>query len=259
MSKPIADARRYAAANRRSLTRSSTIAQLPPDIYAAFLRDFREGMGYEALCEKYNPIIDEYNRGATPVALIGGGTKPAPRVPHLSTAAISRWWKNKEGPAAAEAAERARAVESYRDQMLAGLDAGDALQAITGFAEMIALKRAGALEDIPIKDLGYLLTSLKFVQAKQQEVELKRQRLEQDNTRLQHQIETYRAKVNQDNNLTLPAPAKVYQHVAAQILGILHTFGELRPLLDKYARNVSTRLATESERFDWSEVVHAGR
>jgi hypothetical protein len=128
-------------------------------------------------------------------------------------------------------------------------------------AEIIALLDAGILAnttDVTAEGtVGLVIAKSKLMQAQneQRKLKLQERRLDQDYQRLQHQLEVYRAKLNQDNNLTLPPPDKVYQLVGRQILGVLRTFGELRPLLDKYARNIATRMGTESERFDWSKVI----
>lgn len=52
-----------------------------------------------------------------------------------------------------------------------------------------------------------------------------------------------------------PAPAVVFHRVAKIVLGALDTFGEIRPLLQKYSTNIAKRLATESERFEIGDAA----
>jgi hypothetical protein len=52
-----------------------------------------------------------------------------------------------------------------------------------------------------------------------------------------------------------PAPAALFHRVAKIVLGILGTFQELRPLLQKYSTNIAKRLSTEAERFSIEEAA----
>jgi len=167
----------FAPARRRGVNRASSLAQMPPEIYAQFVRWFRAGRGYRQILADLNPLIDAHNAAEV---LTGDAA-----VPHISLGAISRWWKAVEGPAAKEAAARACDVEKFKAQLEAGLQDGDASKAIINFAEMIVLKRSGSLEDVPIKDLGYLLTSLQNAKARQFEIDLQRSRLAIENEKLQ--------------------------------------------------------------------------
>lgn len=175
----------------------------------------------------------------------------------LSDNALSRYYRK---GLEEEMAENRRLILmgiEQRKQIEKLLPAGS--EALT--AEIIALLDAGILAnttDVTAEGtVGLVIAKSKLMQAQneQRKLKLQERRLDQDYQRLQHQLEVYRAKLNQDNNLTLPPPDKVYQLVGRQILGVLRTFGELRPLLDKYARNIATRMGTESERFDWSKVI----
>jgi hypothetical protein len=245
---PPTELRALATVSRRSMRRDSTIAQFPAEIYAEFYRRFTEGEGYREICVAVNLIVDAYN---------GVDPRPAKLVPHLTESAISRWWKNKEGPAAAEAAKRTAEIKRLRDQIATAKDGGDPYDLIMNWAQMTMLKKGQGLERVETEDLGWLLAELKKQEIKRDEMDIKRQRLELDTQRLKQTIAQYQQKLAADNNLELPPASKVFDFVAGKILGILGTWEEVQPLLDKHGRGIAKRLATEAERFDYGEALNA--
>lgn len=85
---------------------------------------------------------------------------------------------------------------------------------------------------------------------------LTEQRKEEKIAALNDEIRRLKSEAASTSGSALAVKRKIFLAAGAQLLDILKTYADLRPLLTKYDRQIATRFATEAERFDFAEAAN---
>jgi|GEM_PF-4174894 len=224
--------------------RNSTVEQLPAELFAKVRAWIRDGRTYAEIRELLTPLVEKWN---------AQWTQEQTAVP--STAALSRYYTSREAKLIAEEAARDSMVKDMKAQIVAALEVGGDNEAVDAILNATILSNRARLEEADPEALIGLHMRSRALELKEKTLEIQQQRLEHSVESLQFKIQQYRDRVADENGLELPPPHKIYEHVVEQALEVLKTYGELRPLLQKYSRQIATRLATEAQRFEWTELT----
>ncbi len=226
--------------------RTSKVAKLPPALFRNVCHWLAIGETYDDIHDRLTAMMPEWNE-AHPTEALALDDIP-------SSSSLSRYYQSHEAVRIAEEAERAKLAKDLTAQIVAARDCGDGNEAIMQIVELALLKSSGRVDELPADKLASIHLRNRALDLKEQAQTLNAERLQMEIDRLKFQVEQYRERVAGDNGLELPAPSALFMHVGKKIIGIMLTYGELRPVLKKFERNIATRLGAEAERFEWAEV-----